>query len=138
MTPEVQLWQALHGGAADIGRHSAWLDLFLQLAQTRIDALRQTLIEWQDRAQAQPLPFAALAQADELAGLCAEQASPSLAQLSAALAQALRRASAQSPTVAQQKALVQASDELMRQLHQHAAGVQVVTPPQILTALASA
>lgn len=135
MTPEVELWQALQSGATEIRRHHAWLDLFLQLAQTRIDDLRATLIEWQNCGDAQPLPFAALTQANELAGLCAEQASESLAHLSAALAQALQRASGQSVTSTQQQALVQASDELMRQLHQHAAGVPVVTPPHILAAL---
>jgi hypothetical protein len=106
----------------------------LQLAQSRIDALCQVLGDGPD-TQAPPLPLAALAQADELAGLCAEQASASLAQLSQAFAQALRRASAQPPTPAQHQALRQAGDELMRQLHQHAAGVQVVTPAHILAAL---
>ncbi len=135
MTPEAELLSALQGGAADITRHRAWLDLFLELAQSRIDALRQTLTAWHAQAADQPLPFAALTQADELAGLCAEQPSDSLAQLSAALAQALRRASAQSASPEQRLAMIQATEELWRQLHQHAAGVSVVTPPHILSAL---
>ena len=96
MTPEAELLRVLQAGDADITRHRAWLDLFLELAQTRIDALRQTLNAWQSQAIDQPLPFAALTQADELAGLCAEQPSDSLVRLSAMLAQALRRASAAS------------------------------------------
>jgi hypothetical protein len=135
MSPEAELLQALRAGAGDIRRHSAWLDLFLGLAQSRIDALCQTLRDWQAQSPDRPLPFAALAQADELAGLCAEQSSDSLAELSSLLAQALRRVSAQSATAAQRQALTQAGDELMRQLHQHAAGVHVVTPPHMLAAL---
>ncbi len=135
MAPEAELLQALRDGDADITRHSAWLDLFLQLAQSRIDALGQTLRDWHRQSPDQPLPFAALTQADELAGLCAEQPSDSLAELSAELAQALRRASAQPATPERRLALVQAADDLMRQLHQHAAGVRVVTPPHLLAAL---
>jgi hypothetical protein len=135
MTPEAELLRVLQAGDADITRHRAWLDLFLELAQTRIDALRQTLNGWQAQAIDQPLPFAALTQADELAGLCAEQPSDSLVRLSAMLAQALRRASAQSASLEQRQSMVQATEELWRQLHQHAAGVPVVTPPHILSAL---
>jgi hypothetical protein len=135
MTPEAELLRVLQAGDADITRHRAWLDLFLELAQTRIDALRQTLNAWQAQAIDQPLPFAALTQADELAGLCAEQPSDSLVRLSAMLAQALRRASAQSASLEQRQSMVQATEELWRQLHQHAAGVPVVTPPHILSAL---
>jgi len=135
MTPEAELLRVLQAGDADITRHRAWLDLFLELAQTRIDALRQTLNAWQSQAIDQPLPFAALTQADELAGLCAEQPSDSLVRLSAMLAQALRRASAQSASLEQRQSMVQATEELWRQLHQHAAGVPVVTPPHILSAL---
>ena len=135
MTPEAELLRALYGGEANITHKRAWLDLFLELAQTRIDALRQTLNHWHAQPAQQSLPFAALTQADELAGLCAEQPSDSMAQLAEMLAQAVRRASAQSATADQRQALLQASDELWRQLHQHAAGVQVVTPPHILSAL---
>ena len=135
MSPEAELLQALRAEAGDIRHHGAWLDLFLGLAQSRIDALCQTLRDWQVQSPDQPLPFAALTQADELAGLCAEQPSDSLVRLSAMLAQALRRASAQSASLEQRQSMVQATEELWRQLHQHAAGVPVVTPPHILSAL---
>ena len=69
--------------------------------------------------------------------MCAEQPSPSLANLSVALAAALRRFSAQNADLAQREATMKACDELLRQLHQHAAGVPVVTPPDILQKLGS-
>jgi hypothetical protein len=134
MTPEAELLQALRSGDAAITRHSAWLELFLQLAQPRLDALGLALQGWADQADA-PLPFAALTGAEELAGLCAEQGSDSLAQLAQAICAGLRQASAAPATPAQRLALAQAGEELLRQLHQHAAGVTVVTPPGILAAL---
>ncbi len=134
MTPEAELLQALRAGDSGITRHSAWLDLFLQLAQPRMDVLGSALHVWAGQADA-PLPFAALASAEELAGLCAEQASASLTELAQAIADGVRQASATPSTLTRRMALAQAGDELLRQLHQHAAGVTVVTPPGILSAL---
>lgn len=134
MTPEAELLQALRAGHTEITRHSAWLDLFLQLAQPRIDALRDALQSWQHQADA-PLPFSALVVADELSGLCAEQSSTSLTTLSGAIGRALRQASAENASPALRQALLLASEELWRQLHQHAAGVTVVTPPHIIAQL---
>ncbi len=134
MSPEAELWQALRAGDRTITRHSAWLDLFLQLAQPRIDALRSALNE-RLAQPASPLPFMALTMAEELAGLCAEQTSASLAELAQAISTAVQQASARPDAAAPPEALVQACDELLRQLHQHAAGVKVVNPPHILSAL---
>ena len=55
---------------------------------------------------------------------------------SGALADALRRASAGQVHASDRAALAGAVEELWRQLHQHAAGVPVLTPPHILAALA--
>ena len=134
MTSEVELLDALRSGQADVTRTGAWLDLFLQLAEGRIQSLRTGLADWQSGAA---LPFAALRWADELAGLCVEQTSPSLSQLSCALADALRRHSARVATPEERQATLQACDELWRQLHQHAAGIPVLTPPHILQKLGS-
>ncbi|MDI9332081.1 MAG: hypothetical protein QM527_12395 [Alphaproteobacteria bacterium] len=134
MSPEAELLRALRSGSGDVASHSAWLDLFLQLAQGRIASLRDALGIWQASADA-VLPFSALRQADELSGLCAEQASTSLSELSAALAAALRRHSGLPATPEQRQATVAACDELWRQLHQHAAGVTVVTPTEVLQKL---
>ncbi|MEY2620909.1 MAG: hypothetical protein RIT26_729 [Pseudomonadota bacterium] len=136
MNPESELLLALRSGHGEPTRLSAWLDLFLQLAEPRITQLRSVLAEWLQRPTS-VLPFQALRLADELADLCAEQPSPSLSTLSLALATALRRDSAQTPDPAQREAALKACDELLRQLHQHAAGVPVVTPPDILQKLGS-
>jgi hypothetical protein len=136
MTPESELLQALRSGHGEPTRLSAWLDLFLQLAEPRIDQLRSVLANWHQRPNA-VMPFQALRLADQLAELCAEQPSSSLANLSMALAAALRRFSAQNADPAQREATMKACDELLRQLHQHAAGVPVVTPPDILQKLGS-
>jgi hypothetical protein len=136
MTPEAELLQAIRSGDPDITRKGAWLDLFLQLAQQRIESLQRVLQHWAQQTQA-ALPFAALPLADELADLCAEQHSPSLAELALRLSQALRQASASDHSPVSQRAILQASEELLRQLHQHAAGIPVVTPPHILNQLGS-
>jgi len=130
MDPEAALWQALRAQHTDVTRLEAWLDLFLKLAQPRIEPLRSMLHDWAKQPEA-TLPFS-----DELAGLCAEQQVTSLYQLSAALADALRRASAGQVHALERAALAGAVEELWRQLHQHAAGVPVLTPPHILAALA--
>jgi hypothetical protein len=135
MEPEAALWQALRAQHTDITRLDAWLDLFLKLAQPRIESLRSMLHDWAQRPEA-TLPFSALTLADELAGLCAEKQVTSLYQLSAALADALRRASAGQVHASDRAALEGAVEELWRQLHQHAAGVPVLTPPHILAAVA--
>ena len=135
MEPEAALWQALRDQHTDVTRLDAWLDLFLKLAQPRIEPLRSMLHDWAQHPEA-TLPFSALTLADELAGLCAEQQVTSLYQLSAALADALRRASAGQVNASDRAALEGAVEELWRQLHQHAAGVPVLTPPHILAALA--
>jgi hypothetical protein len=137
MTPEAQLWTALRAQSGDIARHPAWLDLFLSLTQPRIESLSQILKQWANQANQSdlPLPFAALSIADELAGLCAEQSSPSLAELSESLNQALQRVSRQPTEPHLRQDLTVAVEELLRQLHQYAAGVNVVTPPHILQKL---
>jgi len=131
MAPEAELLQALKSGN-DPTRLGAWLDLFLQLAQSRIESLRAVLAAW---SEGTVVPFAALRLADELAGLSVEQASPSLATLSAALASALRRHSGHIATPEQRQSALDACEELWRPLHQHAAAVRVVTPPHILQKL---
>jgi hypothetical protein len=134
MTPESELLQALQSGRNDITRMGAWLDLFLQLAEQRIEQLQRLLQHWAQQPPS-PLPFAALPLANELADLCAEQHNPNLAELALRLSQSLQNASASDPTQGRQRAILQASEELLRQLHQHAAGIPVVTPPHILAAL---
>ena len=134
MSPEAELLQALRSGSTEITRHSAWLDLFLQLAQPRIEGLRTDLQAWLSQPDA-ALPFSALATADELAGLCAEQPASSLGELCGALSRVLRAASAGQTGTEVRQAVGMAVDELWRQLHQHAAGVHVVTPPHIQSAL---
>jgi tRNA 2-selenouridine synthase SelU len=134
MTPEAQLLQAIQTGRTDITSMGAWLDLFLQLAEQRIDQLQRVLHHWAQQPQS-ALPFAALPLADELADLCAEQNNPNLTELALRLSQSLQNASAAGQTPEQQRAILQASEELLRQLHQHAAGIHVVTPPHILAAL---
>jgi hypothetical protein len=134
MTPESELLQALQSGRNDFTRMGAWLDLFLQLAEQRIEQLQRLLQHWAQQPPS-PLPFAALPLANELADLCTEQHNPNLAELALRLSQSLQNASASDPTQGRQRAILQASEELLRQLHQHAAGIPVVTPPHILAAL---
>jgi hypothetical protein len=134
MTPEAELLQAIQAGRADITRMGAWLDLFLQLAEQRIEQLQRVLQHWAQQPQS-ALPFAALPLADELADLCAEQNNLNLAELALRLSQSLQNASATEQAPGQQRAILQASEELLRQLHQHAAGIAVITPPHILAAL---
>ena len=43
MDPEAALWQALRAQHTDVTRLEAWLDLFLKLAQPRIEPLRSML-----------------------------------------------------------------------------------------------
>ena len=134
MNPEVELLDALRSGKSDVTRTEAWLDLFLLLAQPRIEKLQALVQPWATQPST-ALPFAALSLADELAGICSEQSAPSLLQLSGALALTLQKHSAQNAAPEQRQAIAQALDELLRQLHQHAAGVKVVTPPHILAPL---
>jgi hypothetical protein len=134
MTPEAELLQAIQTGRTDITRMGAWLDLFLQMADQRIEPLHRVLQHWAQHPQS-ALPFAALSLAHELADLCAEQNTPNLAELALRLSQALQQASATDQAAPRQRAILQACEELLRQLHQHAAGIQVVTPPHILASL---
>jgi hypothetical protein len=134
MTPEVELLDALRSGQADVTRTGAWLDLFLQLAQPRIEKLQRTIDAWAQQPDS-ALQFVALSLVDELAGICSEQNAASLYQLSSALANALRHASAENASNLKRQAIATSLDELLRQLHQHAAGVKVVTPPHILAQL---
>ncbi len=134
MNPELELLQAIQAGQTDFTRTGAWLDLFLQLAEQRIEQLQRVLQHWAQQSQS-TLPFAALPLAKELADLCAEQHNPNLAELALRLSQSLQNASAAEVAPGLQRAIVQASEELLRQLHQHAAGVPVITPPHILAAL---
>ena len=134
MTSEVELLDALRSGQADVTRTGAWLDLFLQLAQPRIEKLQRVIGAWAQQPDS-ALPFIALSLADELAGICSEQNAASLYQLSSALANTLRHASAQNASNLKRQAIATSLDELLRQLHQHAAGVKIVTPPHILAQL---
>ena len=134
MNPEVELLDALRSGQADVTRTGAWLDLFLQLAQPRIEKLQRVIGAWAQQPDS-ALPFIALSLADELAGICSEQNAASLYQLSSALANSLRHASAQNASNLKRQAIATSLDELLRQLHQHAAGVKIVTPPHILAQL---
>ena len=63
MTPESELLQALRSGHGEPTRLSAWLDLFLQLAEPRIDQLRSVLADCHQRPNA-VMPFQALRLAD--------------------------------------------------------------------------
>ena len=121
-SPEAQLLAAIEAGHPDITQHSAWLDLFLKLAQPRIEEILQFLNQWSQNSDHSPTPRI-LKLTEELSGLCSEQSSLGMAQLAISIRDTLLRTSGRNLSVTQKNGLTKAAKELLRQLHQHAARV---------------